>query len=226
MAERAEYDIEVDRSIDLLRESVRFLIEERGGVVLSTDCFNGRIEINTSSKGMKDVDMVMNKLKFALAKVFLEEKIPFKVVAGGTSICIEKASQGEDFEKQIVPRTVDTKGRISIGMLKFLRDGFPIKLYANNAWGKIYLVISARADLPLKGYAQRVTDFETHKRISLAGVISSQLREIKFPVEKGWDVNVVVNGPYAMIADGGSGDSPFASVEDCQRLVLPLLEGK
>lgn len=213
-----EFGSEVDRSIDILKESIRDLIESCGAVTLSTDCFNRRIEINVSSKGMKDVDMVMKRLKFALEKVFLDEKIPFKVFNNGESVCVEKSDPYRDFERKIVPRPIDKKGRISVGMLKFLREGFPVSVYANNIDAKVFVVISAKGDLPLNGYTRKIVNVEAHKRINISGAIDSP------PFKRGWNVKIIVNGSYAIIVDDSGMDSPFATAEDYQRHFLPLME--
>jgi hypothetical protein len=220
MAEKAEYQIEVDRSIDLLRESVRLLIEERGGVSLSTDCFTKVVEIDASDVGMKDVDAVMRRLVFALKKVFLDEKIPFKVVSRDGAVSIEKSdSYVRDFERQVVPRTIDKKGRISIGALKFLGERVSVNVYAKTIDGKIFVIISDRGNLNLNGYGQKLINFDTHRRLNISGAIHSQ------SFNRGWEVKIVVNGSYAIIINDSGENSPFASAEDYQRLVLPLLEG-
>ena len=215
-----EFGPEVDRSIDILRESIRNLIERCGAVTLSTDCFASRIEVVPSRQGMRSVDAVMNGLKLSLKKTFLDEGISFKVTVGNKIVSIEKSKQHvSNFERRVLPRKVEDKGRIAISGLDFLKKGFPVNLYSKIVDGKVYLVISNRGDLVLskQGFNQKLAAVDSHKRISLAGMMDPQISD------HSCGVKIVVRGFYAVIVPD-DGDSQFASLKDYETMVLPLLE--
>lgn len=215
-----EFGPEVDKAIDILKGHIRNLIDRCGAVTLSTDCFASKIEVIPSCQGLNNVDAVMNNLTISLRKVFLDEGISFKITVGNKIVSIEKSKQHvADFERYVLSRKVEDKGRIAISGLKFLKQGFPVNLYSKTVGGKVYVVISNRGNLGLdeQGFNQKLAAVDGHKRISLSGTMDPKISD------HSCNVKVVVRGSYAVIISDGE-DSQFASLEDYEAVVLPLLE--
>lgn len=217
-----EFGALLDKSIVVLRESVKRLISECGGVSLSTDCFAKSVDVSGNAKGMKDIEAVMDRLKFSLKQIFADENIPFKVTELGKDI---KISQSDEYSKlvdyQAVGRSVDNKGRMSIGGLRFLKEGFPVNVYTKKYKGKFFVVISNRADFDLfkNGYAQKSTQPDNHKRIMLSDGVGSQIGD------ESCEAKVIARGSYAIFVSSGT-NSVFASLESYEKHVLPLLEAQ
>lgn len=210
----------LDKSIVVLREAIKRLIDECGGVSLSTDCFAKSVDVSGNAEGMKDIENVMDRLKFSLKQVFLDENIPFRVTELGKDIKIDQSSEYSKLvDYQVVGRSVDKKGRMTIGGLRFLKEGFPINVYTKKFNGKFFVVISNRADLDLfeNGYAQKSTQQDGHKRIILSDGVGSQIGDGSCKAK------VITRGFYAILVSSGA-NSTFASLESYEKHVLPLLE--
>jgi hypothetical protein len=221
--ERSEFNSEVSRSIDILRRSIGRLIRENGGVNLFADCFSQTIKIEGDRKGVRDIEMVITQLRVELENVFLQEKIPFQISELERSIEINPSNDYlKNIGYQTFSRRIDAKGRLSVGELQCLKEGFPVSLYSKEINGKIYIVISMNGRLGLFrcGYDQRCTHMDKIGRVLIP---ESVIHDIP---EHGSDVKVIGLGSYAILVDNGVGCSAFASVEDYEDEVLPLLESQ
>lgn len=221
--DRSEFNSEVSRSVNILRNSIGRLIRESGGVNVSADCFSQTIKIEGDKKGVEDVEMVITQLRVELENVFLQEKIPFQISELEKSVEI---SPSDDYLKNIgyqtFSRRIDVKGRLSVGELQCLKEGFPVNLYSKEINGKIFVVISmsGRLNLFRCGYDQRCTHMDKIGRVLIP---ESVIHDIP---EHGSDVKVIGLGSYAILVDNGVGDSVFASVDDYGEEILPLLESQ
>lgn len=210
-------------SVDVLRNSVRRLMTEYGGVVLSVDCFANTVEVVASGDGMKEIGDVMRQLVSAVGQVFSDENIPFKITVGGRNVRVEPSDEYvSNFGHQTFTRKMADKGRLSVGELHFLKEGFPVNVYSKKENGKFYVVISNRGDFDLfrQGYDQRCTKSDKHGRVILGEEINSET------VDSGGRVKIIARGFYAVLVSADGNDSAFASIEDYDNNVLPLLEAQ
>ncbi|MCX6735450.1 MAG: hypothetical protein NTZ25_06115 [Candidatus Peregrinibacteria bacterium] len=218
-----EFDQSVAKTLVILRESVKRLIENNGGVVLRADVFSRRVDVLPSFAGMVDVESVMRELTFDLKQVFLDARTPFNTTAGEKIVSIKRALRYPDgLDYQIIPRRVDDKGRITLGRPDFLKGSLRIKAYSQKKGGKLYIVISDPEGLDLieHGYGMRNLSIDKHRRIVLRDVNLPQIPK------GGVDFKLVTRGFYALIAASDDEDSQFASISDYEKEVLPLMEAQ
>jgi|GEM_PF-2331002 len=220
-----EFSQGVDRSVNVLREMVNQLIEQRGGVGLSVDGFSKRIDINSFPEGMGDINEVMRRLKSALQRVFLDEYLSFKVVSAKSGvISIEKSDRHSRVPSfQMFSRRLENKGRLNVGRLDFLNGATTVNVYGKeDSNGKIFVLISRSADLDLHddGFQQHTVEIDAHGRITLTGILLPEI------FRAAQDVKIYSRGDYACIAPDSGGSSRFASFESYKQSVFPLIENR
>ncbi len=219
--ESDDQGVEFLNSVDVLRNSVRRLMTEYGGVVLSVDCFANTVEVVASADGMKEIGDVMRQLISAVGQVFSDENIAFKITVGDSNVKVEQSDEyAKNFGHQAFTCKMDDKGRFSARKLQFLKEGFPVNVYSKKVNEKFYVVVSNRGDFGLfrHGYDQRCTKLEKHGRVIVGDEINSGT------VGSDGRVKIIARGFYAVLVSADGNDSAFASIADYDKNVLPLLE--